>query len=496
MDFELMKHAVFTVFEPQIMIYLVSGLLLGFFIGAVPGFNDTNILAMLLPFSVYLGPLKAVIFMMAVFGGSQAAGPIPAILMNMPGTPSAAAVCLDGYAMTRKGLAKKALGASLSASTMGGIFGAVVCIFLGPLVGQYALSFGPAEMFMLAIFGLSAVATLAGKNPLKGLLSAVFGLLVATIGMETVMGYTRSSFGFMELYDGVPLIPVLLGLFGFAELFDMVNEESIVERTAKDSSSCTLWDGIRESMKHKLVMFRSAVIGVIIGIIPGTGAAIASWISYGQAKQMSGHPEEFGKGSPEAIVAVSACNNAVTGGALIPTITLGIPGSGTTLVIMTALMINNIQPGPSMFNEFAGDAYTIFFSLLVGNVIMFFLGLAAFRMFSKTASIPTKILVPIIALFSLTGSFAFRELSFDFSLTLLFGLFGWLLKRYGYSAPAFLLSLILGRLAETNFIWAIKLEGMKLFIRPIVLALLVLTVATLLAPLLLRMMRRGEKPAA
>ena len=495
MDFELMTNAVFTVFQPQIMAWLVAGLLLGFFIGAVPGFNDTNILAMMLPFSVYMGPLKAVIFMMAVFGGSQAAGPIPAILMNMPGTPSAAATCLDGYAMTRKGLAKKALGASLLASTFGGVFGALVCIFLGPLVGQYALSFGPAEMFMLSIFGLSAVATLAGKNPLKGLLSAVFGLLVATIGMETVMGYTRSSFGFMELYDGVPLIPVLLGLFGFAELFDMVNEENIVENAGKGASSCTLWDGIRESMKYKLLMFRSAVVGVIIGIIPGTGAAIASWISYGQAKQTSKHPEEFGKGSPEALIAVSACNNAVTGGALIPTITLGIPGSGTTLVIMTALMINNIQPGPSMFNEFAGDAYTIFFSLLVGNVIMFFLGLAAFSMFSKTASIPTNILVPIIALFSLTGSFAFREMSFDFSLTLLFGLVGWLMKRYGYSPPAFLLSLILGKLAETNFIWAMKLEGMKLFIRPIVLVLLVLTFATLLAPFLLRMLKDRGKSA-
>lgn len=487
MNFDLLLNALTVVFEPQIMAYLVAGLLLGFVIGAIPGFNDTNILAMVLPFSIYLGPLKAVIFMMAVFGGSQAAGPIPAILMNMPGTPSAAATCLDGYAMTRKGLARKALGASLLASTSGGIFGALVCVLLGPVIGQYALRFGPSEMFMLALFGLSAVATLAGKNPTKGLLSAIFGLLLATIGMETEMGFVRSTFGFMELYDGLPLIPVLLGLFGFAELFDMVNEKSIVENAAAgEIMGSTLLDGMKTALRHKMTMLRAAVIGVIIGIIPGTGAAIASWISYGQAKQWSKNPDEYGKGSVEAVIAVSACNNAVTGGALIPTITLGIPGSGTTLVIMTALMINNIQPGPSMFTDFAPEAYIIFMSLIVANIIMFFLGTFTFRLFSKTASVPTKILVPIIALFSLTGSFAYRGMFFDFYLTLFFGLVGWLLKKYGYSAPAFLLSLILGRLAENNFIWGVKLEGANMFMKPISLALVVLTVATIAVPLYMK----------
>lgn len=491
MSVDLFAHAITVVLQPDILLFLITGLLLGFVIGAVPGFNSTNILAMVLPFTVYLGPLKAVIFMMAVFGGSQAAGPIPAILMNMPGTPSAAAVCLDGYAMTRKGLARKALGASLLASTAGGIFGALVCVFLGPLIGQYALTFGPAEMFMLALFGLSAVATLAGKNPLKGLLSAVFGLLVATIGMETEMGCVRSTFGFMELYDGLPLIPVLLGLFGFAELFVMVNEESIVENAAQGTATeSTLMDGLKEALRHKFTMFKSAVLGVIIGMIPGTGAAIASWISYGQAKQWSRHPEEFGSGSPEAVVAVSACNNAVTGGALIPTITLGIPGSGTTLVIMTALMINNIQPGPSMFRDFAPQAYVIFLSLVVANIMMFFLGLVAFKVFSRTASVPTRILVPVIALFSLTGSFAFRGMFFDFYLVLVFGVIGWLLKRYGYSAPAFLLALILGKLAENNFIWGIKLEGPGMFLRPITLVLAVLTVVTVVVPVVLKRRER------
>lgn len=474
--------------------FLIAGLSLGFVIGAIPGFNDTNVLAMLLPFTVYLGPTTAVVFMMAVFGGSQAAGPIPAILMNMPGTPSAAAVCLDGYAMTKKGLAKRALGASLLASTMGGIFGALAVVLIGPMVGHYALTFGPAEMFMISLFGLSAVATLAGRYPIKGLLSAVFGLLVATIGMETTMGHIRSTFGFMEIFDGLPLIPVLLGLFGFAELFEMVNTERIVESHVEKAGATSLLDGFREALRYKLTMVRSALIGLIVGIIPGTGAAIASWISYGQAEQWSKNPEEFGQGSSEAIVAVSACNNAVTGGALIPTMTLGIPGSGTTLVIMTALMINNIQPGPSMFSNYMQESYTIFTSLIVSNILMFGLGIGAFRLFSRTTSVPTRNLVPIIALFCLTGSFAFRGMIFDFFLALVFGVFGWLLKKYGYSTPAFLLSLILGRIAENNFIWSMQLGGLSLFLRPVAMILIVLTVATIAIPIYLK--SRKPKPVS
>lgn len=493
MNLDMMGQACLSLMRPDILLYLVAGVALGFIIGAIPGFNDTNVLAMLLPFSIYFGPLNAVVFMMAVFGGSQAAGPIPAILMNMPGTPSAAACCMDGYALTRKGMAKKALGVALMGAFVGGILGALVCIILGPIIGKYALTFGPSEMFMVSVFGLSAVSTLTGKHPLKGILSAVFGLLVAAVGTEAVAGYQRGTFGFFELYDGFPLIPVLLGLFGFSELFDMVNEKSIVQDAAQAGAAepCTLWDGYRECLRHKMTLLRSSIIGVIIGIIPGTGAAIGSWIGYGQAKQWSKHPEEFGNGSYEGLAAVSSCNNGVTGGAIIPTITLGIPGSGTTLVIMTALMINNIQPGPSMFTEHTLDVYIIFLSLIISNLLILGLGHMTFNLFSKTTSVPIANLVPVIALCSLTGSFAARGMFFDFGLTVLFGLFGWLLKKYKYSPSAFLLSLILGTLAENNFIWGIKLEGWGMFTRPICLVLLVVTLLTLLVPVILNARKKN-----
>lgn len=491
MSLELLGNAFAMLFTLTPMAYLFIGVVLGFIIGAIPGFNDTNILAIVLPFSIYFGPFNAIVFMLAVYAGSQSAGPVPAILMNMPGTPSAAACCLDGYILTRRGQAKRALGVSLMGSTVGGIFGAFVCIFLGPVVGKYALTFGPAEMFMVAFFGLSAVSTLAGKDPLKGLLSACFGLLVSTVGTEIEMGYVRSPFGFFELYDGFPLIPVLLGLFGFAELFDLINESSIIEEQAQTrTETTTLLQGMKEALRYRVTLVSSSIIGVIIGIIPGTGAAIASWIGYGQSKNLSHEPEKFGEGSIEGLVAVSCANNAVTGGALIPTITLGIPGSGTTLVIMTALMINNMTPGPSMFAENIVMVYAIFLSLMVAALLIFFLGLPIFSLFSKTTAVPTNNLVPIIAILSLTGSFAFRSMSFDFGLTLVFGILGWLFKKYHYSTSAFLLSLILGTLAENNFIWGIKLEGWTMFSRPICLALLLLSLVTAVVPVLLQFRKR------
>ena len=493
MSLDLFGDAMSLLCTPTLLAYLLAGVVLGFIIGAIPGFNDTNILAIVLPFSVYFGPLNAIVFMLAVYSGSQSAGPVPAILMNMPGTPSAAACCLDGYILTRRDMAKKALGASLMGSTIGGIFGAIVCIFLGPIVGKYALTFGPAEMFMVAFFGLSAVSTLAGKDPIKGLLSAFFGLLVSSVGTEIEMGYVRSPFGFFELYDGFPLIPVLLGLFGFAELFDLINETSILEDNSRaETEKSTLFERMREALRYKLTLISSSIIGVIIGIIPGTGAAIASWIGYGQSKNLSKNPERFGDGSIEGLVGVSTANNAVTGGALIPTITLGIPGSGTTLVIMTALMINNVQPGPTMFAENMVMVYAIFLSLLIAALLIFFLGLPVFSLFSKTTTVPTNNLVPIIAILSLTGSFAFRSMFFDFGLTLVCGIIGWLFKKYHYSTSAFLLSLILGTLAENNFIWGIKLEGWSMFSRPICLVLLALSLVTATVPVALQLKKRNS----
>lgn len=480
--------------QPEHLMWLPLGMLAGLVVGAIPGFNDTNFLAMVLPFTVYLGPMNAVVFMMACFCASQAAGSFPAILLNIPGTPSNAPTCLEGFKMTRNGKAGYALGLSVGASTVGGVLSATIALFITPVVGVYALNFGPAELFMMALFGMTAVGSLTGKSISKGLFSSALGLFVACVGTEFQEGYTRASFGFFELYEGFPLIPVLLGVFGFSELFTLVTEKSLVADGAERIRGYgPIIEGVKASFKHKVNMIRSGLIGVLVGLIPGTGAAIATWVSYGQAKQWSSTPQKFGSGHDEGLVAADACNNGVPGGALIPTVTLGIPGSGTTLVIMAALMINGVTPGPSFFGEHSVEAYAILFSLVFANVFLLPIGIIVARLATNVTAVPNKYLVPIIALFCLVGAFAWRQMIFDMYLVVIFGVFGALLNRYGYSVPAFLLALLLGPLAESNFYWAVEIGGIESFMRPIAMIILCATIGVLLLPVLLnRMVVRGK----
>jgi putative tricarboxylic transport membrane protein len=293
--------------QPENLMWIPIGMFIGLIVGGVPGFNDTNFLAMVLPFTAYLGPMNAVVFMMSCFCASQAAGSIPAILLNIPGTPSNAPTCIEGFKMTREGRGGFALGMSVGASTVGGIISAVLALIITPVVGVYALQFGPAELFMMAIFGMTAVGSLTGKSVSKGLFSSALGLFVACVGTEFQDGYTRASFGFFELYEGFPLIPVLLGVFGFSELFSLVKEKAIVADGAqKIDGFGPIIVGVKAAFKQKVNMVRSALIGILIGLIPGTGAAIATWVSYGQAKQWSKTPEKFGTGHDEGLIAADA----------------------------------------------------------------------------------------------------------------------------------------------------------------------------------------------
>lgn len=501
MDFmpsvDIINSALSLLFQPKVLGWLFIGIIGGYIVGAIPGFNDTNFLAMVLPFTIYLGPMEAVIFMMAVYCGSQTAGSIPAILVNIPGTPSNAPTTLEGFALTKQGKAGEALGCSLFVSTVGGLASAFVCLFLSPLIGTYALSFGPAEIFAMAIFGMSAVSSLTGGNIIKGAISSLFGLLLATIGTEMELGRMRSTFGFPELAEGFPLIPMLLGAFGFSEVLLLVREEYVVSDKSilHFQGYPALFRGMKEALRYKLTMFWSAIIGIVIGIVPGVGAGVATWISYGQAKTWSKNPEKFGTGHFEGLVATDTCNNGVTGGALIPTLTLGIPGSGTTVVIMAALMINGLQPGPSLFMNFQKESYAIFLSLFIANGLMFLVGLAIMRFLPLVAYVPTRILTPIMGLFCLVGGLAWRGFIFDMALVFLFGLLGVIMKRGGYSPPALVLALILGPIAEKNLVWSLKIGGWGIFLRPISLSLLCAALISLLLPPIIKRVskRRGQR---
>ena len=493
-NIDIVAQGLTLLLDPEHLMWLALGMVAGLVVGGIPGFNDTNFLAMMLPFSIYLGPMDAVVFMMACFCSSQAAGSLPAILLNIPGTPSNAPTCLEGFRLTRKGKAGQALGVSIMSSTIGGVISALLALILTPIVGVYALKFGPAEMFMMAVFGMTAVGSLTGKSTLKGLFSSALGLFIACVGTEFQNGYTRASFGFFELFEGFPLIPVLLGVFGFAELFSLVREESLIEEGRQRFTGYgPIFEGVRKALKQKGNLFRSGIIGFIIGIIPGTGAAIATWVSYGQAKQWSKTPDKFGTGHYEGLVATDACNNGVPGGALIPTVTLGIPGSGTTLIVMAALMINGVTPGPSFFGNHTVEAYAVLFSLVIANVLLLPLGLGISRLAAQVTAVPNRYLVPIIALFCLAGGFAWRSMIFDMYLVILFGVFGAILSRYGYSVPAFLLALLLGPLAERNFYWSLEIGGVQSFMRPIALFILIATIGVILLPPILKRMEKRAK---
>lgn len=481
--------------DPQIILLIIVGAVVGILAGAIPGLNDTNILTLFLSFVIFMEPTPAVILMTAVFIACQTAGSIPAILINIPGTPSTAASTLEGYSMTKKGLASQALGCSFGSSLMGTILGGMMGLVLAPILGRYALSFGPPEMFMLALFGMTAVASLTGSSTSKGLLAATLGLLVGTIGLDYFIGITRSTFGVAELFGGVPQIPLLLGLFGVGELYSLIFKKSIGGTAKAEKTNVkSQWEGFKAAFRYRRSMVISAVIGFIIGVIPGTGATIASFTSYGMVRSVSREPEKFGTGHYEGLVATDTANNASVPGSIVPALTLGIPGSGTTVLFISAFLMHGLQPGPSFFNEHLVDANAIFLTVILVGCIASAVGMFASRYMVKVVSLPTCILGPVIALFCLLGAYICRTKVNDLYIMLGFSFLSIFLKKYDYSLPAFLLGVILGPIIEPNFFRALAISNNDytiFFTRPICVALWIMIAATLTMPRMIA--RRGGK---
>lgn len=482
-------------FAPQTMLFILIGTVVGLLAGAIPGLNDTNILTLFLSFIVFLDPFPAVILMTAVFIACQTAGSIPAILMNIPGTPSTAASTLEGYPLTKMGKAGQALGCSFASSLCGTVLGGIFALLLAPIIGKYALSFGPPEMFMLALFGMTAVASLTGSSVTKGLLSAILGLLVGTIGLDYFLGVTRATFDVPELYGGVPQIPLLLGLFGVGELYSLVKKKSVgVGKDAVAPDISNQMEGFKAAFKYKLSMIFSAVIGFIVGVIPGTGATIASFTSYGMARSISKEPDKFGKGHYEGLVATDCANNASVPGSIVPALTLGIPGSGTTVLFISAFLMHGMQPGPTFFSEHIVDANSIFLTVIIVGCIATVVGMLCSKYMIKIVSLPTHILGTLIAMFCLMGAFIYRLKVNDLYIMLTFSILSIFLKKYNYSLPAFLLGVILGPIIEPNFFRALAISDNNFsifFTRPICIVLWIMCVAALVMPKLIA--RKSKK---
>jgi len=481
-------------FSFQNFIFITLGLIVGIIAGALPGVSGAVGLVVLLPLTYAMKSETAIIMLMAVYCGSQFGGSIPAILIRTPGTPGAAATCFDGYPMTQKGQSFKAIITAAVASAFGGYFSAIVLFFFGPFLSYYAVKFGPAEIFLVAIFGLTILGSVGAEDVVKGLMAGAFGLLLGTIGIEYNLGFERFSFGIYTLYDGIPLITALVGLLAFSEAINLVQRESILKDTSfleglKHTNFATMRREIKDVLRYPVDLFRASVIGTIIGAIPGEGAAVANFVSYDQARRYSKQSRLFGTGVAQGVIATEAANNAVTGGACIPTFTLGIPGSSATAILLGVLMIHGLQPGPGLFHRSGDIMYAILISLFLTNGIMLAVGLLGARFFAKVILVPTRVLVPVVSILMAVGCYLLRNNVNDILLMLIFGILGYYMQRHGYPPVATVVGLILSPIAEKKAIVALAIsQGSPaiFFTSPIAIGIWVLIVFSIAIPLLLR----------
>jgi len=443
------------------VLIILVGVIVGILAGAMPGLSPSTAVALLVPFSYTMEPALALILLTSIYIASNYGGSITAVLINTPGTPSAAVTAMDGYPLTQQGKAGKGLGTALVASTIGGAVGVAILILFAVPLARIALKFSPADYFALALFGLATVASMSRGNVLKSLLAILFGLMIKNIGIDPISGVSRFTFGNDQLYDGFTLIPALIGLFAVSVVFSKMESWTGVARVM-DKVDNKL-PSVKEFMKIKTTILRSSVIGTVIGIFPGAGATIAAFISYDMAKKASKTPEEFGKGSLEGVAAAEGANSSSVGGALVPLLALGIPGSATDAVLLGAFMLHDLVPGPLLFADHPDIVYGIFCALILANIIMLVIGIYGNKLFIKVVSVPEAIMYPLIMAIAVIGSFAVSGSMFDVAACIGFGVIGWLFKRYGFPVAPVVLGIVLGKMVEENFRRAVMMEGYSVF---------------------------------
>lgn len=487
MDWNLLFANYAIVFtDPQVLLLTFLGAAGGIIIGAIPGMTATMGIALLIPFSFGMDLLPSIGLLLGIYCGGMYGGSISAILIHAPGTPAAAATVIDGYPMGQKGEAGRALAIAMFASFCGGIIGCLCMTFLSPMLASAAMSFGPAEMFMLAMFGLSVIIAISGKSVMKGLVSAFFGLMICCIGQDKTNGVMRYiPKDLYALYEGLPFIPTLIGLFAVAEVF--AGYEKICGRHQdKEEVMATKVTQVLPSLADIRIIWKNVglggLIGAFIGAIPGAGGDIAAFVSYGVSKNISRHPEKFGTGVPEGVAATESANNGCSGGAMIPLLSLGVPGDSVTAVLLGAFIMKGITPGPMMYVEKLDVVYGVFAALMLANLAMLVVGMLGVRMFVKIISVDKKILMPCILVVSLLGAYSINQNLFDVGLTIVFGAIGYLMNKYEYPLSPILLALILGPLSETNFVRYMGIVDGNLamiFSRPICVAFMVLSLGFL-----------------
>lgn len=472
------------VLHPYVLLALMGGTLVGYLIGAMPGLGPSLGVALLVPFTYGIDPVIAMVALVSLYMAAEYGGAITAILLNTPGTAAAVATAWDGYPMAKKGDAGFALHVSIISSGIGALFSAFLLIATAVPLSEFALQFGPTEYCALGIFGLSLVSSLGGVSPLRGLLALCIGITFAVIGMDPENGTPRFAFT-PDLFDGIPLVPALLGLYAISEaLFMLEGQDATASAIKVDKVWSVPWSRYRNLW---ITILRGSGIGYIIGVIPGAGASIASLISYNETKRVSHDPESFGQGNPKGVAASESANNAAVSGAMAPLLALGIPGSATAAILIGALMIQGIQPGPLLFVRNPEIPYSIFASLIIGVPLMVIVGLFGARLWVRVIDIPSSLLAAVVTAISVVGAYASENSMFPVYVTLFFGFLGYVLRKVNIPLAPIVLALVLLPMAETNYRQALVVADgnhMIFLHQPITVVLLVLALLSFAVPLI------------
>lgn len=480
--------------DPLNILVLVFGVAVGIAFGCMPGLSVNMGLALLFPLAFTIKGIGGILMLLGIYCGAIYGGSISAILLKTPGTPASVATTLDGYPMaTKLKQPGRALGLSTMASTFGGVFSTVCLILLAPQLARVALQFSKPEYFALAIFGLSIITSVSSGSVLKGIMGGLIGLFLATVGIDAMSGAVRFTLDTTYFLGGVSFIPVLIGVFAFAQVLSSIEDYYHHERAEQHMSIDRVLPSLADLKRVWATLLRSSCIGTFIGCVPGTGGDIASFVSYDQAKRWSRHRDNFGNGEPEGIVASESGNNAVSGGAFIPVLTLGIPGDGATAIMMGALMVQGLQPGPLLFVEKAPDVYAIFIGLLLANLVMGVLGFSLIKLFVKVVNVPVHILLPIIVMMTFVGTYSYNNSLNDVYLMVFSGCVGYVLNKLGFSMSAVIIGIILGGMAEQNFVGSLIMSDGSFsifFTRPLCLFFLAAAALSLCSPLLGKLWKR------
>lgn len=455
-SFDLYTLGWSLVLEPMTLLLLLGGVFFGIIFGAMPGLTANMGVAILVPFTYAMSPTAAILVLIGVYCGAVYGGSISATLVNIPGTPAAIMTVIDAYPMAQRGEAGRALGLATTASFIGGLLSVGALAVFAPAIAGIASTFRSQEYFAVAVLGLSVVAFVSGSNLVRGLASGLFGLFVASIGVDLATGYPRFLMGMTNLLSGVEFVPVLIGLFGLSEVLEQVYSGSY--KTTPTQKLQRIMPSIQEFGKHIWTVIRSSIIGVFVGALPGAGATIASIVAYGQEKRLSQNPDELGKGAPEGIIAAESANNACTGGAMITMLSLGIPGDSVTAILIGALILHGIRPGPLLFSQQPALVSSIFIGMFLANCAMFVLGISGARLFARLISLSKAILLPTVVVLATVGAYAIRNNPFDVGVMLTFGLIGFLLERLSIPKAPMVLGIILGPLMEVNLRRAFQLN--------------------------------------